>query len=93
MAVLPAARIEPGLLGPARASIKSARNVVANAELVRLGVVSHLLDGTFFVLLAMTLYILLRHVHQSVARAMVILEHSRPASSASARSSSLRACG
>ena len=118
MAVLPAARIEPGQLGPARAAIKSAStvssprrlariagvlyllvgvfggfaegyvdpkmyvagnaaatagNVVANAELVRLGVVSHLLDGTFFVFLAMTLYILLRHVHKSVARAMVIL--------------------
>ena len=118
MAVVPAVRIDPGQLGPGRASIKSASkvtspkrlaraagvlyllvgifggfaegyvdpkiyvagnaaatagNVVANAGLVRLGVVSHLLDGTFFVFLAMTLYILLRHVHQSVARAMVIL--------------------
>jgi hypothetical protein len=48
-------------------------NVVANAELVRLGVVAHLLDGTFFVFLAMTLYILLQHVQKSVARAMLVL--------------------
>jgi len=51
----------------------TARNVVANAGLVRMGVVAHLLDGTFFVFLAMTLYILLRHVHKSAARAMLIL--------------------
>ncbi len=35
--------------------------------------VAQLLDGTFFVFLAMTLYILLKHVYQSVARAMLIL--------------------
>ena len=48
-------------------------NVVANTGLVRMGVVSHLLDGVFFVFLAMTLYILLRPVHKSVARAMLVL--------------------
>jgi hypothetical protein len=32
-----------------------------------------LLDGTFFVALAMTLYLLLQHVDKSVARAMLIL--------------------
>ena len=48
-------------------------SVVANSELVRLGVVSHLLDGTFFVFLAMTLYILLQRINKSVARAMLIL--------------------
>ena len=47
--------------------------VIANAGLVRLGVVSDLLDQTFFVFLALTLYVLLQHVHQSVARAMVVL--------------------
>lgn len=47
-------------------------NVVANAGLVRMGVVAHLLDGTFFVFLAMTLYSLLRHVHRSAARAMLV---------------------
>jgi hypothetical protein len=51
----------------------TAGNVLANAGLVRVGVVSHLLDGTFFVILAMTLYILLSHVDKSVARAMVVL--------------------
>jgi hypothetical protein len=51
----------------------TAGNVVANLGLVRMGVVAHLLDGTFFVFLAMTLYILLQHVHKSVARAMLIL--------------------
>src|SRR5437773_8894277 len=51
----------------------TAGNVVANSGLVRMGVVAHLLDGTFFVFLAMTLYILLQHVHKSVARAMLVL--------------------
>ena len=51
----------------------TAANVVANAGLVRLGVVSDLLDQTFFVFLALTLYVLLKHVHQSVARGMLVL--------------------
>jgi hypothetical protein len=51
----------------------TAGNVVANAGLVRLGVVSDLLDQTFFVFLVLTLYILLQRVHQNVARAMVVL--------------------
>ncbi len=50
----------------------TAANVVANSALVRMGVVAHLLDGTFFVLTAMALYLLLKHVDKSVARAMVI---------------------
>jgi hypothetical protein len=51
----------------------TAANVVASSTLVRLGVVAHLLDGTFFVFLAMTLYVLLQHVNKSVARAMLVL--------------------
>ena len=51
----------------------TAWNVVANPGLVRMGVVADLLDGTFFVFLALTLYILLKHVHKSVARAMLVL--------------------
>src|SRR5881227_394506 len=51
----------------------TAGNVVANAGLVRMGVVAHLLDGTCLIFLALTLYILLKHVHKSVARAMVVL--------------------
>ena len=51
----------------------TAGNVVANAGLVRLGVVSDLVDQTLFIFLALTLYALLKHVHQSAARAMVVL--------------------
>ncbi|MDP9250834.1 MAG: DUF4386 domain-containing protein [Chloroflexota bacterium] len=50
----------------------TAGKVVANAGIVRIGVVSHLLDGVFFVLTAMTLYILLKDTHKSVARAMLV---------------------
>jgi hypothetical protein len=50
----------------------TAGNVVANAGLVRMGVVADLLDQVLFVFLVMTLYLLLKHVHQSMARAMVI---------------------
>src|SRR2546428_4238702 len=51
----------------------TAGNVVANTGLVRLGVVSDLLDQTFFVFLALSLYVLLKHVHKSVARGMLVL--------------------
>lgn len=48
-------------------------NVVANAGLVRIGVLANLLQATVFVFLGMTLYLLLRHVHKNAATAMVIL--------------------
>jgi uncharacterized protein DUF4386 len=48
-------------------------NVVANAGLVRIGVLADLLQATAFVFLAMTLYLLLRHVSRSAASAMVVL--------------------
>jgi len=51
----------------------TAQNLVANSGLARLGVVADLLDGTVFVFLALTLYILLRHVHKSATRAMLVL--------------------
>jgi Domain of unknown function (DUF4386) len=51
----------------------TADNVLANPGLIRMGVVSHLLDGTFFVFLEMVLYALLRDVNRRVARAMLIL--------------------
>src|SRR5512141_1055675 len=50
----------------------TAENILANQGLVRMSVVSHLVDAVFFVLTAMTLYILLQHVHKSVARAMLV---------------------
>lgn len=57
---------------PGESSITAA-NVVANSGLVRLGVVADLLQATVFVFLAMTLYLLLKHVNKNAARAMVIL--------------------
>lgn len=50
----------------------TAANVLADPGLIRLSVVSHLLDATFFMLTAMVLYFLLRHAHEGVARAMLV---------------------
>ena len=50
----------------------TAGNLVANAGLVRMGVVAHLVDGVFFILTAVALYLLLNHVHKNVARVMVL---------------------
>jgi uncharacterized membrane protein YwzB len=50
----------------------TAGNVLANQGLVRMSVVSHLVDAVFFVLTAMALNILLQHVHKSMARAMLV---------------------
>jgi hypothetical protein len=54
-------------------AMATAGNVIANAALVRFGVVSDLLDQTFFIFLAIVLYSLLKDVNKNVARAMVIL--------------------
>ena len=51
----------------------TAANVVANAGLVRMAVVADLVQVTAWVFLALTLYRLLKHVHPSAARAMVVL--------------------
>ena len=51
----------------------TAGNVVANAELVRIAVLSDLFHATVFVFLGMTLYLLLRHVNKNAASAMTIL--------------------
>jgi hypothetical protein len=51
----------------------TAANLIANAGLVRLGVVSDFFDNTIWIFLALVLYQLLKHVHKSVARAMVVL--------------------
>jgi hypothetical protein len=50
----------------------TAGNVAANTGLVRMGVVAHLLDATFFVFTVLALYILLQHVHKGAARAMLV---------------------
>src|SRR5919202_191913 len=51
----------------------TAANVLANAGLVRIGVVADLLQATVFVFLAMTLFLVLKHVDKNAATAMVIL--------------------
>jgi len=51
----------------------TAGNVVANEDLVRLGVVSDLVNEVLLVLLALTLFALLNHVHLAAARVMVAL--------------------
>lgn len=48
------------------------RNVVANSGLVRIGVVADLFQATVWVFVAMTLYLLLKHVNKNVAGAMVV---------------------
>src|SRR3954453_12514269 len=51
----------------------TAGNLVANAALVRIGVAGDLIQVTIWVFLALTLYVLLRHVSGYAARAMVVL--------------------
>ncbi|MEV6526382.1 DUF4386 domain-containing protein [Longispora sp. NPDC051575] len=50
----------------------TARNVAEHAGLVRASFVADLVQATFFLFLAMALYVLLKHVHRLVARAMVV---------------------
>ncbi len=51
----------------------TAANVAANAGLVRMGFFADLVQATLFLALAMMLYVLLKHVHADVARAMVVI--------------------
>src|SRR5438445_5500664 len=51
----------------------TASNLLANSGLVRMGVVADLFNATVWIFLGMTLYLLLKHVNKSVARAMVVL--------------------
>ena len=51
----------------------TAANVLANPGLVRLGGIFDLFQATLWVFLALTLYILLKHVHLSATRAMIVL--------------------
>jgi hypothetical protein len=64
--------VEPRMYAAGNAAT-TAGNVVANAGLVRLGVISDLLDQTVWFFLGLTLYLLLKHVNKSVAMAMVVL--------------------
>lgn len=51
----------------------TAGNVLANAGLVRIGVIADLIQATVFVFLGMTLYLVLKHVNKNAASAMVII--------------------
>ena len=51
----------------------TADKVLANAGLVRFGMVADLFQATEWIFLAIALYLLLRHVHEGVARTMVVL--------------------
>ena len=64
--------VSPMLYVPGDAATTT-RNVLANAGLVRIGVLADLLQATVFVFLGMTLYLLLRHVHKNAATAMVVI--------------------
>ena len=50
----------------------TANNIRASATLFRYGFAADLVQATFFLLTAMALYLLLRHVNEMVARAMVV---------------------
>src|ERR1700736_705574 len=52
---------------------KTAGNAIANSGLVRMGVVADLFNATVWVFLGLTLYLLLKHVSKSMARAMLVL--------------------
>jgi Domain of unknown function (DUF4386) len=51
----------------------TAGNLIANAGLVRLGVVADFFDNTIWIFLALILYRLLKQVNKGAARAMVVL--------------------
>lgn len=63
--------LDPSLYVPGDAAA-TAGNLAANPGLVQVGVVSHLTDAVFFVLTAVTLYLLLKHVSKHAARLMVL---------------------
>jgi len=64
--------VEPKMYVPGDAAATTG-NVVANEGLVRLGVVSDLVNEVLLVLLTLTLYALLKHVHLAAARVMAAL--------------------
>ena len=63
--------VYPSIYAPGDA-IATVQNVLANSELVRIGVVSDLFQATVWVCVAMALYWLLKHVNKAVATAMVV---------------------
>jgi hypothetical protein len=62
--------VDPRMYAAGDAAASTA-NLVGNVGLIRLAVVAHLTDAVFFVLVAMTLYVLLKHAGKQAARLMV----------------------
>jgi Domain of unknown function (DUF4386) len=54
-------------------AVATADNIRDSATLFRFGFAADLVQATFFLMTAMVLYLLLRHVNESVARAMVVI--------------------
>src|SRR3954467_2389959 len=52
---------------------ETAAHAPSNPSLVRLGVPAHRRDGTFCVLTAITLYLLLKHVNRTASGTFVVL--------------------
>ena len=71
----------------------TARNVVAHSVLVRAAIVADLFQATIWVFLAMTLYLLLKHVNKNAASVMVVFAAIGAGIASSTRSSSLQDCG
>jgi hypothetical protein len=63
--------VDPSLYVAGDAAATTAK-VVANEGLMRFGVVAHLTDVVFFLLTAVTLYLLLKHAGKHAARLMVV---------------------
>jgi hypothetical protein len=63
--------VRSGIVAPGNAAA-TADNIRASATMFRAGFVADLVQATVFLLTAMALYLLLRHVHELVARAMVV---------------------
>lgn len=63
--------VRAGIVEPGNAAA-TADNIRGSATLFRLGFVSDLVQATVFLFTAMALYLLLKHVHELVARAMVV---------------------
>ena len=64
--------VRAGIVEPGNGAA-TADNIRGSATLFRWGFASDLLQATFFLLTAMALYLLLRHVNELVARAMVVI--------------------
>lgn len=64
--------VRAGIVEPGDAAATAA-NIRSSSTLFRLGFAADLVQATVFLFLAMTLYLLLRHVDELVARAMVVI--------------------